>query len=130
MRPWARPWGGQTLRVLLVDDDRMNVELFVDSLAADGHEVTVERDGPAGRERALRESFDVLILDIQLPGMDGYAVCRDLRAAGVRSPILALSSAAMAENVSRGLAAGFDAYLTKPISPSALREAVRSAARR
>ena len=130
MRPWARPWGGQTLRVLLVDDDRMNVELFVDSLAADGHEVTVERDGPAGRERALRESFDVLILDIQLPGMDGYAVCRDLRAAGVRSPVLALSSAAMAENVSRGLAAGFDAYLTKPISPSALREAVRSAARR
>ena len=118
------------MRVLLVDDDRMNVELFVDSLAADGHEVTVERDGPAGRERALRESFDVLILDIQLPGMDGYAVCRDLRAAGVRSPILALSSAAMAENVSRGLAAGFDAYLTKPISPSALREAVRSAARR
>lgn len=117
------------MRVLLVDDNAMNVELFVDSLVADGHEVTVERDGIAGRDRGLREPFDVVILDIQLPGIDGYAICRDLRAAGVRAPILALSSAAMADQVSRGLSAGFDAYLTKPISPSALREAVRNAAK-
>ena len=117
------------MRVLLVDDNPMNVELFVDSLAADGHDVVVERDGVAGRARALREAFDVLILDIQLPGMDGYAICRDLRAAGIGSPILALSSAAMAEQVQRGMAAGFDAYLTKPIAPSALRAAVRNAGR-
>ena len=117
------------MRVLLVDDNAMNVELFVDSLAADGHEVTVERDGLSGRDRALKEPFDVVILDIQMPGMDGYAVCRDLRGAGVTAPILALSSAAMADQVSRGLSVGFDLYLTKPISPSALRDAVRSAAR-
>lgn len=115
------------MRVLLVDDNAMNVELFVDSLEADGHEVVVERDGPSGRERALRQAFDVLILDIQLPGMDGYAICRDLRGAGVRAPILALTSAAMAEQIQRGRSAGFDDYLTKPISPSALREAVRRA---
>ena len=115
------------MRLLLVDDNLMNVELFVDSLEADGHEVTVERDGPSGRARALTEAFDVVILDIQLPGMDGYAICRDLRDAGVRSPILALSSAAMADQVSRGALAGFDAYLTKPISPKALRDAVRKA---
>ncbi len=115
------------MRVLLVEDNAMNVELFVDSLVADGHDVTVERDGPAGRARSLAERFDVLILDIQLPGMDGYAICRELRAAGVRSPILALSSAAMTDQVSRGIAEGFDAYLTKPISPTALREAVRKA---
>lgn len=116
------------MRVLLVDDNAMNVELFVDSLAADGHDITVERDGIAGRDRALREAFDVVILDIQLPGMDGYAICRDLRHAGVHSPILALSSAAMADQIERGAAAGFDVYLTKPISPAALREAVRKAA--
>ncbi|MDE3111569.1 MAG: response regulator [Chloroflexota bacterium] len=117
------------MRVLLVDDNPMNVELFVDSLAADGHEVAVERDGLAGRERGLREPFDVLILDIQLPGLDGYAICRDLRAAGVNAPILALSSAAMSDQISKGVAAGFDVYLTKPISPSALRDAVRTAGR-
>lgn len=115
------------MRVLLVDDNAMNLELFADSLVADGHEVVVERDGLSGRDRALGEPFDVLILDIQLPRLDGYAVCRELRGAGVRSPILALSSAAMAEQVDRGLAAGFDAYLTKPISPAALRQAVRAA---
>ena len=115
------------MRVLLVDDNAMNVELFLAALAADGHDVAVERDGPTGRERALREAFDVVILDVQLPGMDGNAVCRHLRAAGIRSPILALSSAAMADQVERGLAAGFDRYLTKPISPAALRTAVRAA---
>ncbi len=115
------------MRVLLVDDNAMNVELFVDTLATDGHDVVVERDGPGGRDRALGQPFDVVILDIQLPGMDGYAVCRELRAGGVRSPILALSSAAMADQVGRGMAAGFDRYLTKPISPAALRTAVREA---
>jgi DNA-binding response OmpR family regulator len=115
------------MRVLLVDDNAMNVELFVDSLAADGHEVVVERDGIAGRDRALRERFDVVILDIQLPGIDGYSICTEMRAAGIRSPILALSSAAMADQVDRGRSVGFDRYLTKPISPSALREAVRRA---
>lgn len=115
------------MRVLLVDDNPVNVELFVDTLAADGHDVAIERDGPRGRERALRERFDVVILDVQLPGMDGNAVCRDLRAAGIRSPILALSSAAMADQVERGMSSGFDRYLTKPISPAALRSAVREA---
>lgn len=115
------------MRVLLVDDNPMNVELFVDSLAVDGHEVVVEREGPSGRDRALAEPFDVVILDIQLPGMDGNDVCRDLRAAGLRSPILALSSAAMSDQIERGRSAGFDRYLTKPISPSDLRSAVREA---
>lgn len=113
------------MRVLLVDDNAMNIELFAASLESDGHEVIVERDGPSGRERALRETFDLVVLDIQLPGLDGYAVCRDLRAAGISGPIVALSSSAMAEQIERGRAAGFDDYLTKPISPNDLRAAVR-----
>lgn len=113
------------MRLLLVDDNTMNVDLFTAALEVDGHEVVVERDGPSAEARALAEPFDLVLLDIQLPGRDGLAVCRALRAAQVRSPIVALTSAAMSEHIRAGLAAGFDEYLTKPISPAALRAAVR-----
>lgn len=113
------------MRVLLVDDNAMNVELFSDVLEADGHEVVAERDGVTGRDRGLAERFDLVILDIQLPRMDGHEVCRELRAAGVAGPIVALTSSAMPDQVKRGPESGFDAYLTKPISPAALRTAVR-----
>ena len=113
------------MRVLLVDDNALNVELFSDVLEADGHDVVVERDGVAGRDRALAETFDLVILDIQLARMDGHEVCRSLRAAGITGPIVALTSSAMPEQVKRGTEAGFDEYLTKPISPQALRNAVR-----
>jgi DNA-binding response OmpR family regulator len=104
----------------------MNVELFSDVLESDGHEIVVERDGVAGRDRALAEKFDLVILDIQLPRMDGHEICRDLRAAGNTGPIVALTSSAMPDQVKRGTETGFDAYLTKPISPQALRKAVRA----
>lgn len=117
------------MRLLLVEDDRMNEELFVDALEGAGHAVVVERDGARGRDRALGERFDLIILDVQLPGVSGDAVCRSLRLAGVRAPILALSSSAMPEQIARAREAGFDAYLTKPISPAALRDAVRRHAR-
>lgn len=117
------------MRLLLVDDNPLNVELFVAVLETDGHEVVVERDGIAGRDRALREPFDVLVVDVQLPRLDGIALCRELRDAGITTPILAVSSAAMPEQIERGLAGGFDEYLTKPITPAALREAIRRYAR-
>lgn len=113
------------MRVLVVDDNAMNVELFVDALEADGHTVAVERDGVRGRARALAERFDVILLDVQLPGLSGDAVCAELRKAGVVTPIAALTSAAMPDQIARGAVAGFSAYLTKPISPAELRAAVR-----
>jgi len=113
------------LRILLVDDNALNLDLFSDILEGDGHEVVVERDGPRGRARALAEPFDLILLDVQLPGSDGITVCRDLRATGMERPIVALSSSALPEQVERGLAAGFDAYLTKPISPASFRAAIR-----
>jgi two-component system capsular synthesis sensor histidine kinase RcsC len=113
------------MRILLVDDNALNVELFTDVLEADGHEIVVERDGVAGRDRALAGTFGLVILDIQLPRMDGHEICRALRAAGITVPIVALTSSAMPDQVRRGTEAGFDAYLTKPISPQALRNAVR-----
>ena len=117
------------MKILLVDDNLLNIELFQDVLEGDGHEVTVARDGAAGLAGALADRFDLLILDIQLPGLDGYGICRTLRDRGVDGPILALSSSAMPAHIERGVAAGFDEYLTKPISPAALKEAVRKHAR-
>lgn len=113
------------MRVLLVDDNAMNAELFTAVLETDGHEIVVERDGVDGRDRALAESFDLIILDIQMPRLGGHEVCRELRAAGNSGPIVALTSSAMPDQVKRGAETGFDAYLTKPISPAALRSAVR-----
>ena len=113
------------MRVLLAEDNTTNVELFLAALEVDGHEVVVERDGLSARDRALRESFDLIVLDIQMPQLDGYAVCAALRAAGIKGPIIALSALALSRDVARGTTAEFDAYLTKPIRPADLSAAVR-----
>lgn len=117
------------MRVLLVEDDPMNVTLFVDVLEAAGHDVTVANDGPRGRDLALAGSYDLCIFDVHLPRLRGDDAVRQLRSAGVRGPIIALSSSALTAEIERGLAAGFDAYLTKPIAPNELREVVRRFAR-
>ena len=102
----------------------MNVELFESALVSDGHEVVTERDGAAGERRAS-ERFDLLLLDIQMPKKSGLEVCRSLRARGVRIPIVALSASVLPEEIARTTAAGFDVFLSKPISPRDLRDAVR-----
>lgn len=112
------------MRILLVEDDPMNVELFESALSSDGHDVVTERDGAAGERRAS-EHFDLLLLDIQLPKKSGLEVCRSLRARGVRTPIVALSASVLPEEIARTTAAGFDVFLSKPISPRDLRDAVR-----
>jgi DNA-binding response OmpR family regulator len=114
------------VKLLLVEDDPLNVELFTAVLEGDGHAVTVESRGIEGRDRALADRFDLILLDIQLPGMTGDSVCTQLREAGVTSPIVALSASALPTQVAHGLASGFDAYLTKPIGPYELRAAVRT----
>jgi CheY-like chemotaxis protein len=113
------------VRLLLAEDDRLNVELFVAALESDGHDVVVVHDGAQAYARALSEPFDLLLLDVQMPGMPGDVVCRELRAAGIRKPILAASALALPEQIERALDAGFDEYLTKPLAAEALRQAVR-----
>lgn len=112
------------MRILLVEDDAMNVELFESALESDGHEVVVERDGVAGEQRAA-DRFDLILLDIKLPKKNGLEVCRSLRARGLRIPIVALSASVLPEEVARTTSAGFDLFLSKPISPRNLRTAVR-----
>jgi DNA-binding response OmpR family regulator len=108
----------------------MNIMLFTDVLRAAGHEVVVANDGVSGRDLALTSSFDLCIFDIHLPRMRGDDAVRELRAANVTGPIVALSSSALSPEVEHGLSAGFDAYLTKPIAPSELREMVKRYARK
>lgn len=102
----------------------MNVELFESALESDGHEIVTERDGVAAEERAS-ERFDLILLDIQLPKKDGLDLCRSLRERGLSVPIVALSASVLPEEVARTKAAGFDMFLSKPISPRDLRSAVR-----
>jgi len=104
----------------------MNVELFESALETDGHEIVTERDGAAGERRAS-DLFDLILLDIQLPKKNGLEVCRSLRARGLRMPIVALSASVLPEEVARTKTAGFDVFLSKPISPHDLRDAVRRA---
>jgi CheY-like chemotaxis protein len=117
------------LRVLLVEDDPMNVMLFVDVLEEAGHQVVVATDGERGRDLALGGGHDLCIFDIHLPRLTGDEAVRQLRAAGLRLPIVALSASALSGEIDRGMVAGFDAYLTKPIAPSELRDVVRRYAR-
>ena len=112
------------MRILLVEDDATNVELFRASLETD-HEMTVERDGVSGEARALAEVFDLILLDIQLPRRSGIEVCRNLRVRGLRVPIVALSASVLPDEVALIDASDFTAFLAKPISPKALRAAVR-----
>lgn len=112
------------MRILVIDDDAPTTDLLCEALERDGHTVHVAASGAVGRERAIAGDFDLILSDIGLPDINGFALARQLRAAGVDAPLLALSGYTSDEDRSLGLAAGFDTYLTKPIKASALRAEV------
>lgn len=105
----------QGLRVLLVEDSADNQILVSTFLKRSGAEVFFANDGLEGKRRALSEGFDIVLMDIQMPVMDGLAATRALRAAGYERPIVALTAHAMAEEKIHSLQAGFTEHLTKPI---------------
>lgn len=112
------------MKILLLEDNAMNSELFRAVLEREGHLVEHETSGLLGRARALAEPFDLILSDIDLPGLDGHGVCRDLREAGITAPIIAITAFAGQAEAARGTSSGFDLYLTKPIGPKELREAI------
>src|SRR5687767_12377230 len=119
------------VRILLVEDEANLREGIVDLLEGDGHEVTAIGDGVTGVEAGLREPFDLVVLDLMLPRLDGLEVCRRLRAARPGMPILLLTARGSEDDKVRGLAdAGADDYVTKPFSARELLARVRALGRR
>jgi len=106
-------------RILYIEDNPQNFYLVNYILKARGHDVIWAKDGPEGLKAAAGGRPDLVLLDIQLPGMDGYAVARAFRAdpALGRTPIIALTSYAMAGDRQKALQAGCDAYIEKPLNP-------------
>ena len=101
-------------RILLVEDEPGLQLTLSDRLRSEGYEVETAGDGESGDERARKEAFDLLILDIMLPGKNGLDVCRDLRQQGVTTPILMLTARGQVADKVVGLKLGADDYLTKP----------------
>jgi len=118
------------LKILIVEDETTLRETLAYNLAKEGYEVTTSADGAEALELARASQFDLIVLDIMLPRKDGFAVCRELRRAGLKTPILMLTAkTAEAEKV-LGLELGADDYVTKPFSPLELRARIKALLRR
>jgi len=118
------------MHVLIIEDDRRMAALLEQGLREDGSRVTVSHNGREGLSFALTPDFDVIVLDIMLPGLDGFEVARRLRLAGRRTPILMLTARDSAMDVVKALDLGADDYLTKPFVFDVFLARVRAAARR
>lgn len=117
-------------KILVVEDEPGIALGLKNDLALEGYAVEVVRDGQAALERARGGVFDLILLDIMLPKKDGYTVCRELRHAGNRTPILMLTAKALEAEKVLGLELGADDYVTKPFSSLELRARVRAMLRR
>jgi two-component system alkaline phosphatase synthesis response regulator PhoP len=110
----TQPAASTQKRVLIVEDEPGLVLTLTDRLKAEGYSVGTAADGPAGFERATRERWDVILLDVMLPGASGFDVCRDLRQRGVTTPVIMLTARGQVVDKVLGLKLGADDYLTKP----------------
>ncbi len=106
-------------RVLIIEDEVSIAELEKDYLELSGFEVEIEADGAVGCEKALKEDYDMFILDLMLPGMDGFEICKRIREEK-NTPILMVTAKKEDIDKIRGLGLGADDYITKPFSPSEL----------
>ena len=106
-------------KILIVEDELTIAELEKDYLELSRFEVEIETSGERGLERALKEDFDLFILDVMLPNVDGFEICRRVREVK-NTPILLVSAKKDDIDKIRGLGLGADDYITKPFSPSEL----------
>ena len=117
-------------RILLVEDEESILMPLEDDLGLEGYEVASARDGVEGLARAKEGGFDLIILDVMLPGLDGFEVCKRLRADGVTTPIIMLTAKSQEVDKVLGLELGADDYVTKPFSPRELLARVKAILRR
>jgi len=116
--------------ILIVEDDEGIAMGLEDDLRLDGYEVAVARDGEDGVRRAREQTFDLIVLDLMLPRKDGYQVCRELRHAGIATPIIMLTARTQDAEKVLGLEMGADDYITKPFNPMELRARIKAVLRR
>lgn len=117
-------------RILLVEDEPGLVLTLTDLLAAEGYDVQSATDGPSGLARALDGPFDLIVLDVMLPGKNGFDVCRELRQQGRETAVLMLTAKTQVVDRVVGLKLGADDYLTKPFEPAELLARVEALLRR
>ena len=115
------------LSILLAEDNRVNQLLMVRLLEGRGHRVTVAPDGRVALDEVSRYRFDIILMDVQMPEMDGLEATRIIRQRGVRTPIIAMTAHAMQGDRDRCLSAGMNAYVSKPIQPDEVFEAIDDA---
>src|SRR5215469_3518973 len=118
------------MQILIVEDDQRLARQLKKGLDEIGHSVSLAFDGLDGLEAARQGHFDVLVLDVMLPRLDGFGVVRRSRSAGSKSPILILTARDSAEDIVAGLDVGADDYLTKPFALKVLLARLRALARR
>lgn len=118
------------MRILVVDDDHRLCAIVKRGLLEEAYAVDVAYDGEEGQFLAETNSYDLIVLDIMMPKKDGLQVCRELRSAGVNTPILMLTAKDTVEDRVRGLDSGADDYLVKPFAFSELLARVRALLRR
>ncbi|WP_430382204.1 response regulator transcription factor [Streptomyces sp. P10-4] len=131
--PHHRPVGGaprHPLRLLIVEDEKRLATALARGLAAEGFVVDTAHDGVTGLHMASERDYDLIVLDIMLPGLNGYRVCAQLRAAGDDTPILMLTAKDGEYDEAEGLDTGADDYLTKPFSYVVLQARIRALLRR
>jgi DNA-binding response OmpR family regulator len=117
-------------RILVVEDDA-NIALGLqDDLTLEGYQAEVARDGEEAVRLARAEPFDLIVLDVMLPRKDGFAVCRELRRGGLKTPIIMLTARVHEAEKVLGLELGADDYVTKPFSPLELRARIKAMLRR
>lgn len=117
-------------RVLVVEDDPSIALALEADLKLEGYEVEVVGDGVSAQRQALASTFNLILLDVMLPGKDGFEVCRELRRAGHRTPIVLLTAKSQEAEKVLGLEIGADDYITKPYSPRELRARIKAVLRR
>ena len=117
-------------KILVVEDEPGIALGLRNDLTLEGYSVEVVRDGETACQRAREEPFDLILLDIMLPRKDGFAVCRELRRGGMRTPIIVLTAKTQEAEKVLGLELGADDYVTKPFSPLELRARIKAVLRR
>jgi len=118
------------MRLLVIEDELPMRTALVETLSAEGYRVRSAVDGVSGLELACTETFDLVLLDVMMPGLDGFAVCRELRRRGREVPVLMLTAKGLVDDRVDGLDSGADDYLVKPFSLRELLARVRALLRR